>query len=454
MCKMNLPSDYIDELKTIFETEEDYQNYLRAMETSPVKGLRINPILCDEEREAKIVDLFSLTKTSWEPHGYYQNREAAPAPGRHPLHEAGAYYIQEPSAMIPVTQLDIHENMCVLDLCAAPGGKTTQIASYMKNTGILITNEPVPKRAKILAENVERMGIRNAIVTCEKPEKLSARFPEYFDRILCDAPCSGEGMFRKDPDAINEWSKENVLMCAERQRDILREAVKMLAPGGRLVYSTCTFSKEEDEENVEFVLKEFPELKLISQEKYFPHKIEGEGHFAAVFERSGDHGNHGDGSCDTATGISIKMNSVSQEPSPQLSAFIKDFFANESLPIERVIIRNSRAYLLPPSCPGLSGLATYRTGLHLGEIKKDRFEPDHALAKALLPKDVKRSAELPSDSPEVRAYLRGEVIRTDKIDIPSDGWTLVTTDGVPLGLAKAVKGTLKNHYPKGLRKNL
>lgn len=285
-----LPPDFLWRMKE--QLGDEFEDFYACYQGEPYRALRLNPLKGDRaemlkrfcNREGSFAEDFHLTPVSWEETGFYY--EAKDSPGKSPYHDAGVYYIQEPSAMYPATRLDVDESgLKVLDLCAAPGGKSTQIAAKMNGQGILFSNEIHPVRARILSENIERMGIRNALVLNETPERLAERFPCYFDRILVDAPCSGEGMFQKNEIAVSEWSLENVELCARRQTEILKSASKMLAFGGRMVYSTCTFSKEENESVIEEFLGRHPEFALIEAKRLYPHRIKGEGHFAAVLEK-------------------------------------------------------------------------------------------------------------------------------------------------------------------------
>lgn len=352
--------------------------------------------------------------------------------------------------MTPVSYLEAQPKEKILDLCAAPGGKSTQIASYMKNEGILICNEIHPVRAKILSENIERMGIRNALVTNETPQRLSEVFGEYFDRILVDAPCSGEGMFRKNEEARREWSLENVKLCADRQDEILDCADLMLRAGGRLVYSTCTFAPEEDEGSVARFLMRHPEYEIVKTEKLFPHLIDGEGHYLAVLQKAGEVPNGYQGFLKNGLQKGILTNDV------------KEFlaFQNENLTTnlleakeERLLRFGEQLYLMPQEMPSIKGLKVLRAGLHLGTLKKNRFEPSHALALALKKADGKRSMELyadwnKNDTSVINAYLNGLTLNYEG----EKGWYLMTCAGYSIGWGKLAGQIMKNHYPKGLRK--
>ena len=493
--------------------EDEYEDYLRSFEAGSYKALRLNPLKAEEAQLLVLLNRHIKVngRVPWEPLGYYYNNAL---PGKNPLHEAGMYYIQEPSAMKPVALMfeeeandlyvpGVTEGIRVLDLCAAPGGKSTQAAAYMRGRGVLVCNEIIPKRAKILSENIERMGVRNAVVLNESPGRLSEVFTDYFDKILVDAPCSGEGMFRKDEKAVLEWSYDNVIMCAGRQEEILDCAASMLRPGGTLVYSTCTFSKEEDEECIEGFLKRHGDYRLIRQEKLFPHRIKGEGHFVAELERmntdvifcmTGDMVHDTDreytGYCayGAAVGVDIKEylaictdtdrnrnegRNAKRKGNAERKVFRE--FCMETLSESGINGLNGRLewfgdnlYLMPEGAPGIDGLRVERPGLQLGTFKKDRFEPAHALALALTPREASRTVNITLEQAD--AYIAGMTLDAGETDRLGDkaayvdagtesadglrGWVLVCCEGISLGWGKAVDGIIKNHYPKGLRKRL
>lgn len=477
---------------------EEYQEFLESFEREQYHALRLNALkrgadgrcaaeVCGEAfvrgaasgevETAVFFDFAHLTKVPWAEDGYYY--QAGDHPGRHPFHAAGVYYIQEPSAMVPVELLGARPGERVLDLCAAPGGKSTQIAAKLKGQGVLLCNEIHPARAKILSENIERMGVVNACVTNESPAHLAEIFPEYFDRVLVDAPCSGEGMFRKNDAACEEWSPENVHMCAERQDEILDCAAGMLCGGGRLVYSTCTFAPEEDEGSVSRFLQRHPEFRLLSADamdiekerlglqgcdgvpayvekpvaglegtlRMAPHRIKGEGHFAAVLKKEGSLQ-----SSFRRSAVSGNIKGVSEKELGEFPQFCREnlrhgghAFAGQSAP--RYIRFGENIYLVPADMPGLKGLKVLRPGLHLGELKKNRFEPSHALALALSPQDVTHVWNLKADSPEAAAYLNGQTFSAEG----EKGWYLICVDGFGIGWGKLAGGIMKNHYPRGLR---
>ena len=436
----------------------EYADFLASYDRPRNVGLRINPLKTEQVPD---LNRFGLTPVPWAEYGYYY--DAATRPGLSPYHEAGLYYLQEPSAMAPAGLLDVQPGMKVLDLCAAPGGKTTQLAAALKGEGLLVCNEINPKRAKILARNIERLGIANALVLNEHPQKLEERFAGFFDRILVDAPCSGEGMFRKEEAAVTDWSPETVDMCARRQGEILHSAAKMLKPGGRLVYSTCTFAPQENEGAVSRFVETHPEFAVLHVEapwfapgrpawtadpahgiehtfRLWPHKLRGEGHYAAVLEKS-----VGAGVPDGPVQAKMRSGGTTGRPSSAdqlLSAFCKE--NGLSLPAGKLLPFGQSLFLVPEEMPELHGLKVLRPGLELGQVLKNRFEPAHAWALWL--KTAKSMADFPADSPEIAAYLRGEAISGVQT-----GWTLLTVDGLSLGWVKGSGGILKNHFPKALR---
>lgn len=416
---------------------DEYDEYLRSLQRPRAVALRFNPL------KGAIPALpFVGEPVPWEPMGYYYDPDSRP--GLHPYHEAGVYYLQEASAMASAALLEPQPGEIILDLCAAPGGKSTQIAGRMQGKGLLVSNEINQKRAKVLSRNIERLGIGNAVVTGEAPAALADRFPGFFHRIMVDAPCSGEGMFRKEEAAITDWSEENVEMCARRQAEILDCAAAMLRPGGRLVYSTCTFAPQEDEEAVAAFLARHPEFEAEPvnapwfQEsrpgmyRLWPHKLLGEGHFAAVLRKM---------DC-----REVPQTWEAEKPQRLPDAFLR--FAKEldiALPDGQAVTFGDTLYWMPPQMPALHRLRVLRPGLELGALKKDRFEPAHALALWL--RHCKNEISLSPESKELAAYLHGEAI-----PCAERGWCLVKAGAYSLGWGKGDGNQLKNHYPKGLRK--
>jgi len=453
--KLNLPQTFQEKMKNLLQ--EEYDAFIRSYEEEKNQGLRINTLKISID-EFLQMNPFTTEKIPWVKEGYfYPGNER---PGKHPYHEAGLYYIQEPSAMAVGEFVDPKPGEIILDLCAAPGGKTTHLASKMDGEGLLVSNEIHPQRAKILSQNVERMGIKNAIVTNETPERLAARFRGFFDRILVDAPCSGEGMFRKDEEARLHWSPENVALCASRQDGILDHAQSMLKPGGRLVYSTCTFSPEENEGTISRFLEKYPHFEIEQVEVYegfnhgradwvenaapniertiriWPHRVKGEGHYIAVLKKN-------DGE------EPPRFKYAKQKLDPKMLKAYQQF-AGETLnisPSGYFIAFNDQLYVLPKEVPSLEKLKVLRPGLHLGTFKKNRFEPSHALALALSKEEAKNVMDLSAGSDEIIAYLKGEVLQANG----SKGWHLITVDGYSIGWGKLAGNMMKNHYPKGLR---
>ena len=467
-----LPQDFTNRMKDIMGAE--YVAFEASYEHAKYQALRINPLKTEKNAFLEVAP-FEMEQVPWCQNGYYYS--SCDTPGKHPYHEAGVYYIQEPSAMAPVEYLDVKPGERVLDLCAAPGGKSTQIATKMNGEGMLVCNEIHPARAKILSENVERLGITNAVVLNETPARLANMFEGYFDKILVDAPCSGEGMFRKNEDACGEWSLENVRICGERQDEILDCAASMLKPGGRIVYSTCTFAPMENEGSIYRFLNRYPEFHTVPAKIYegmskgriewylndntvgdietakredmaeqiagtirlWPHLLKGEGHYLAVLEKEGQLSDYA-GYCKNPP-----EKGISDKECEDFYAFCKDTL--KAVPQGAKIKFGDQLYLIPEEMPSLKGLKVMRPGLHLGTLKKNRFEPSHALALALRMDEVNRSVNYASDSYEIKAYLNGQTLNHDG----EKGWYQVNVDGFSIGWAKLAGAVLKNHYPKGLR---
>lgn len=428
-----LPEAFLQRMEAQLGSE--YPAFLESLERPRAVALRFNPM-----KGERPVLPFVGAPVPWEPEGFYYDPQTRP--GLHVYHEAGVYYLQEASAMAPVALLDPKPGERICDLCAAPGGKTTQIAGRMLGQGFLVCNEINPKRAKILSRNIERMGVANALVTNEHPETLASRFPGFFDRVLVDAPCSGEGMFRKEEAAVTDWSQETVQMCARRQREILDSAARLVRPGGRLVYSTCTFAPEEDEETVAAFLEAHPEFTPEPVEapwfvpgenasyRMWPHKLLGEGHFAAVLRKT--------------QGESGKVPACPGEKCPKAwESFAKEL--DITLPEGKAVSFGQSLYWAPTELPELNRLKVLRPGLELGTERKGRFEPAHALALWL--KTCAVTESFPPESPEMKAYLHGDVVPSGK-----KGWCLVQAGGYAIGWGKGDGSVLKNHYPKGLRR--
>ncbi len=430
-----LPQKFIERMKKQLP-ENEWEAFFARYGEKPYKGVRLNG-LKGGTSALKALLPFLGDPIPWAENAFYTDAEKV---GASPFHFAGLFYSQEPSAMSAAPLLEVKPGERVLDLCSAPGGKGTQLACAMDGKGIIVLNEPIPSRAKILSQNVERMGIKNAVVTNEYPEALASRFQGYFDKILVDAPCSGEGMFRKNADeALAEWSEENVALCAARQAFILQQATAMLKKGGRLVYSTCTFSEEEDGGQVRDYLQKRPEMALLKEEKFYPHRQKGEGHFVALFEKT-------ERAAEWDSRLKIAKHSVTPKAEKAYREFEKSFFKEKFA--FRLYEHNGTLYELPEEVFDWKGLTVLRVGVRLGEVKNDRFEPNHSLALCAKAEECKNVIDLPVDDPRVEKYLRGEVIDGGE----KNGWCLVCVEGYPMGLGKAVNGAVKNHLPKGLRK--
>lgn len=428
-----LPKAFLDRMQ--LQLGEEYPQFLQTLERPRAVALRFNPL------KGQRPDLpFAQEPVPWEEAGVYYDPQSRP--GLHVYHEAGVYYLQEASAMAPVSLLDPQPGERICDLCAAPGGKSTQIAGRMLGKGFLLCNEIHPARAKILSRNIERMAVPNALVTNEHPAALASRFPGFFDRVLVDAPCSGEGMFRKEEAAVTDWSQEVVEMCARRQAEILHSAAQLVRPGGRLVYSTCTFAPEEDEQAVENFLESHPEFQPEQVEapwfaptspgcyRMWPHKLKGEGHFAAVLRKTG--------------GEEQEVPLSQGKPLPQQwQNFAKEL--GISLPAGKAVSFGQSLFLAPEEMPDIARLKVMRPGLELGTVKKDRFEPAHALALWL--RDCANTEHFQPDSPQMTDYLHGDVVESGR-----KGWCLVCAGDYSIGWGKGDGRVLKNHYPKGLRR--
>lgn len=452
MRTIQLPKEFIEKMRELLA--EEFEDFLASLHREQSYGLRLNPLKAVEGNLP-----FSLREIPWVEGGYFYAKEDRP--GRHPYHDAGVYYIQDPSAMAVAELMDVQPGEIILDLAAAPGGKATQIAGKMRGSGLLVANEIHPRRADILSENVERLGIRNTIVTNESPEGLADRFTSYFDRILLDAPCSGEGMFRKNSEAVDEWSLDLVKKNQERQLDILKNVDRMLVQGGLLVYSTCTFSPEENEQMIEQFMESYPNyaLEKIEQAQHFspgrpdwtdtgdqelaktlrlwPHELEGEGHFVALLRKL-------DGETRGAPRL-VKTHKHPQDLH-NFKKFQRDFLKTDLSGVFTFF--GQELYLTPKEMIDFKGLKVKRAGWHLGTNKRNRFEPSHALALSLNPEEARLVYDLSGEDDRVFAYLRGETFPAEG----KKGWYLITVDGYSLGWGKIANNIMKNHYPKGLRR--
>jgi NOL1/NOP2/sun family putative RNA methylase len=438
--------------------KDDYDKYIASFDEERFYGLRVNNLKIDTEDFNKISS-FHLDKIHWISNGYYYAKEDLPS--KHPYYYAGLYYLQEPSAMTPAELFNIEPYDKVLDLCAAPGGKSTELGAKLKGTGVLVSNDISASRAKSLLKNIELAGISNSMVLSETPEKLSGYFPEYFDKILVDAPCSGEGMFRKDNSMIKNWSDDSVEYYSSIQKSILPFAAKMLRPGGYIMYSTCTFSPSENEkiigqfldEHKDFELIKLPdfagfdrgktewsisdEYNLSKTVRLWPHKIKGEGHFVALLYKK-----------ETTTEKKyVEYNITTREKEYSVFSDFEKEYLNIKFDRSRLEVINDKLYYMPQGIPRLKGLRLLRTGLYLGDIKKNRFEPSQAFACSLTKEQFKNTIDLDIRDDNVIRYLKGETLQVDG----ASGWNLICVQGFPLGFGKKANKLLKNKYYPGWR---
>lgn len=451
---MNLPIAFETKMKKLLKDE--YDDYLGSYDLPKYQGIRVNTLKVSLEKWREINPFKDNTKAvPWCQEGFYYINEQ---PSKHPYYYAGLYYIQEPSAMSAAAYIPIEEGDKVLDLCAAPGGKSTQVAARLNGTGVLVSNDISATRAKALLKNLENFGVGNMIVCNEEPKRLAEKWEGYFDKILVDAPCSGEGMFRKDENAIKSWETHGVEHCCELQKDILESAAKMLKVSGMILYSTCTFSPEENEAMIDAFLKKHPEFRVVplipvggiqqahpewadadesirGALRLWPHRIEGEGHFLCLLQKvSGE-----DKRCSL-----IKVNQQIKDIA-EVKAFIE---AETYIDIKSPILQiKDKVYMVSEDMPVLDGLRIVRSGLLLGTLKSKRFEPSHALALALPKEMFRHTLSLEIDSPEVIKYLKGETLIYDA----PKGYHVLCVDEYPLGWVKAQNQILKNQYPPAWR---
>lgn len=453
---------------------DDYDNYIASLNEPLKHALRVNTLKISVEDFLKISP-FSLDPIPWTNNAFYYDA-SVDTPSKHPFYYAGLYYLQEPSATLPAAALPIEEGDKVLDLCAAPGGKSTELSAKLNGTGLLVSNDISASRIKALQKNLEIFGVTNTVITCESPERLAEHFGPYFDKILIDAPCSGEGMFRKSSSMVTAWEQNGNEFFAKLQREILDSAVDLLAPGGSILYSTCTFDPSEDEEQVMYILGKRPDLKiqpLVSAPGFvdgnkdwcdpsrcemepieelkltkhlFPHKVQGEGHFVSLIKDESGSTSHVDGNY---------SKTKEQKFPDEIEEFLKLIDMDKSaVKRDRLSLSGSMLFLKPPVDINLKGLRIIREGVFLGELKKKRFEPSQSFAMIFTGEDFKNTLELEPDGDLVLKYLRGETIDIDLLPDAGSvkpGWTLVTTGGFPLGFGKNINGTLKNKYLAGWR---
>lgn len=428
---LQLPKAFIERMKRQLGPEAPA--FFACYNEPPRRGLRVNGLRLSPE-EFQALSPFALAPTGILPEGFLLP-EDAPEIGSHPFHLAGMFYLQEPSAMAAIAAMDVRPGMRVLDLCAAPGGKSGGLAARLGGRGLLIANELVPGRAKTLRYNLERLGVCNAAVTCARPDILCGALDSYFDAVLVDAPCSGEGMFRKDQTAVAEWSEAHVLSCAQRQKAILESAAKAVREGGALVYSTCTFSLEENEGVVEAFCTGHPDFVLLDMQRLYPHACLGEGHFVARLQRT-----------EQAPGRQKRPPSLSFPPCGE--AAYRDFCRDAlsaPLPGEAVLLPDGRVLTLPHPLPrGLERAHLLTAGIYAGDMLRGRFQPSHALAMAA--GALWRQA-LSLEGACLHAYLSGHTVPAPGLR----GWCRAEVEAYPLGFGKAVDGMLKNRLPKGIR---
>lgn len=460
---MNLPLDFEYKIKTLLKDEFDA--YIQCYEQPRFYGLRVNTQKISVDKFLEISP-FPLTPIPWITNGFYYDGTKI-QPAKHPYYYAGLYYLQEPSAMTPADRLPICPGDKVLDLCAAPGGKSTELGARLLGNGVLVANDISNSRAKGLLKNIELFGISNVLVLSEEPQKLITYFESYFDKILVDAPCSGEGMFRKDKKMVNAWEEHGPTYFAKIQREIIIQAGHMLKPGGMLLYSTCTFDPQENEQLIEYLIQELSEFTIMDMKPYkdfdhgypevtnthdsayektvriWPHKMQGEGHYLALLKKESK----------PLNSFCPKIKST-QKITDKITKEFYDFFEKISWDMDwnRLYIQEERIYYLPKDMPELKGLRFLRTGLYLGDMKKKRFEPSQHLAMCLQKDTYQSCINLEVTDQRVFRYLKGETIEvTDKVILSEKGWYLVLVNSYPLGWGKLSNGTLKNKYCVGWR---
>lgn len=473
-----LPEAFLVKMRELLG--EEYGQYLESFKEEWKPGLRVNTWKIEPRELAKLVP-WNLEPVPWTDNGFYYDEtpdKEASRPSKHPAYYAGLYYLQEPSAMTPAAMLPVVPGDRVLDLCAAPGGKSTELASKLKGRGMLVSNDISYSRARALLKNLELAGAANICVTSEAPEKLAGVWPAFFDKILVDAPCSGEGMFRRDEDMVKDWNEKGPEYYVPIQRQILAQAAAMLKPGGYMLYSTCTFSVEEDEGNVAYVLEAFPQMELCCLDldkvpgacggfglsgcmRLFPHRLRGEGHFLALMRKKGgndeeDRTEHG-GVRETADrGIvppidpsTVRKRALAVEKEKELDAFLRQ--SGVEWDYGRIVIHQDNAYYLPEGLAWNLPLRFLRTGLLLGELKKGRFEPSQALAMSMKAGQFPNTVTFPAGDSRILRYLKGETISLEGDEGPVKGWCLAAMEGFPLGWAKGTGMSLKNKYYPGWR---
>lgn len=457
---MKLPEQFENKMKDILKDE--FPAYIACYDEPRYYGLRVNTNKISVEEFKKICP-FEIRQIPWIENGFYYDGDHV-VPSKHPYYFAGLYYLQEPSAMTPANRLPVEPGDRVLDVCAAPGGKATELGAKLDGTGVLVCNDISNSRAKGLLKNIEVFGIGNVLVLSEEPGKLESYFPEYFDKILIDAPCSGEGMFRKDKKMVKAWEEHGPEFFANIQKSIILQAARMLKPGGMMLYSTCTFDGRENEGMIEHLIETYPEFEILDMTPYegfcpgkpeltksgkeeftktvriFPHRMQGEGHFLALLRK---------GNTEAIQEKKVSKSGLKKLPD-DLAAFLKDI--SWEIDASRLDIHGERVYYMPDDIPDVKGIRFLRTGLLLGELKKNRFEPSQALAMCLKKDEYQKIINLSVEDDRVRRYLKGETLEVDDLVKSKDkGWYLLCVDGYPLGFGKLGNGMLKNKYLPGWR---
>ena len=457
---MNLPVAFEEKMKKLLG--EEFPDYIKCYEEPRFYGLRVNTKKITVEKFREICP-FDIRPIPWIENGFYYDGEKV-QPAKHPYYFAGLYYLQEPSAMTPANRIPIEPGDKVLDVCAAPGGKATELGAKLRGEGVLIANDISNSWAKGLLKNIEVFGIGNVLVLSEEPGKIEDYFQGYFDKILIDAPCSGEGMFRKDKKMVKAWEEHGPEFFAKIQRGIVTQAARMLKPGGMILYSTCTFDPLENEGTIEYLLKEYPEFVIkdilpyegfaqgipeVTESKsedfrktvrIWPHKMHGEGHFLALLQK---------GEPVEEEQKKIKSKRAKKMPE-ELETFLRD--VTWEIDANRLEIHTERVYYMPENLPDVKGIRFLRTGLYLGDVKKNRFEPSQAFAMCLKKEEYRHTISLPVEDERVAKYLKGETIEVDDLVSPKEkGWQLICVEEYPLGWGKLAGGTLKNKYLPGWR---
>lgn len=439
-----LPIEFLDSMRQQLGSEAEL--LFRSLETESPTSIRLN------DKMDTLTFACDIDEVPWHVDGYYLSER--PGFTLDPLFHAGCYYVQEASSMFlqHVLEQVLSSDSIVLDLCAAPGGKSTLLSQFVGDEGLLISNEVVRQRVFVLSENIQKWGNGNTIVTHNQPSDFGNFTPHLFDCLVVDAPCSGEGMFRKDHDAREQWSPRVVKMCAERQRSILMAAWDCLKPGGVLIYSTCTFNTEENEDNAQWIAECLgadilpidydPSWGIVEGNPgyhFYPHKVKGEGFYLCALRKSED----------TLSPFRIKE-SKKKSTTVEFESVLRSWLKEPDKWALRQADRFMTAYPIKYKelIDYLSTILTcISTGFGIGEIRGKNASPQHSLsmAKALRP-DAFPRAELTRE--QALSYLRTEALTLDKFPL---GPILLTYEGVAIGFAKNVGNRLNNLYPNEWR---